>query len=262
MDFLPDILDHLGKTPREFGALHAHFESVHTVDGSRVVARVLYQGAFEPLPAGAQVAFHAASAEGARGAQLGCWGLPSLADRGAVRVAYPLRVPEGATHVVAFIQAPPPAKHAQRVRAAWKLHDTFEIPKLSEMNPVHQDSVEFDLGGTLLATALMAGGFSIEFSLSTTTIAANTRTSVHKARVLPPGLVQAISAEVTEPIDGPVLETLWRPGQPLPAAPALVFVRPPVRVSPVRRCGACGFEGPAAEYERERSCPGCDAIWV
>ena len=36
MDFLPDILDHLGKTPREFGALHVHFESVTTIDGSRV----------------------------------------------------------------------------------------------------------------------------------------------------------------------------------------------------------------------------------
>jgi len=26
VDFLPDILDHLGKTPREFGSLHVHFE--------------------------------------------------------------------------------------------------------------------------------------------------------------------------------------------------------------------------------------------
>lgn len=261
MDFLPDILDHLGKTPREFGALHAHFESVTPVDGPRVIARLLFQAAFDPLPPGAQVAFHAASAEGARGPQLGRFDLPVLA-RTAVRVSYPLRVPEGATHVVAFINAPAPAKGAERVRPAWKLHDTFEIPKLSDMIPASEDQVELDILGSLVSTAL-SGGISVEFSVTTTSLAADTRTSVHKARELPPGLVQAISSGVCAPLESPTEETLWRPGQPLPSAPEIVYARPaPLKWSGMRRCPACGFEGPAAEYERARSCPSCDVPWL
>lgn len=264
MDFLPDILDHLGKTPREFGALHAHFESVTTVDGTRVIARVLYQAAFDPLPVGAQVAFHAASDEGAQGEQLGCYDIPSLADRSAVRVAYPLRVPGGATHVVAFIHSPPPTTKAERVRPAWKLHDTIEIPKESDLQRVQSRSLGLDLGVTLLGTALMGGtGLVIAFNLSSSSPAGSTRTTVHQARELPPGLVRVISSEVTAPIDSPREETLWRQGQPLPDAPVVVYARPAtLRWSGVRRCPACGFEGPSAEYERARSCPSCDVPWL
>ena len=261
MDFLPDVLDHLGKTPREFGGLHAHFESVQTIDGRRVVARVLYQAAFHPLPAGAQVAFHAATAEGAQGEQLGCFDVPALAEQ-VLRVSYPLRVPAASTHVVAFLQAPEPASRAERVRPAWKLYDTVEIPKLSEMEPVRGPE-GIDLGRSLIGTALMGGtGFMIAFN-SGPVIAANTKTTVHKARELPPGLVQAISAEVASPIDGVMEEVLWRSGQPLPAAPQLVFT--PVqqaKAGSTRWCRSCGFEGPAAEYERARSCPSCGEPWL
>ncbi|MDP1830013.1 MAG: hypothetical protein Q8L48_42515 [Archangium sp.] len=240
MDYLPDVLDHLGKTPREFGALHAHFESVTTVDGTRVVARVLYQGAFSPLPPGAQIAFHAASAGGAQGEQLGCFDVPALAES-VMRVSYPLRVPVGSTHVVAFLNAPPPSARADRVRPAWKLHDTVEIPKLSEMAPVSETRADFNLARTLLGTAMMGGvGFVVSFS-STTTLAANNKTTVHKARELPPGLVQAISPEVTSPIDGMVEDTLWRPGQPLPAPPEITYKPIAQSASAKRWCRSCGF---------------------
>jgi hypothetical protein len=259
MDFLPDILDHLGKTPREFGALHAHFEGVTTVDGLRVVARMLFQAAFHPLPPGAQVAFHAASAAGAQGEQLGCFEVPPLEDR-AVRVSYPLRVPRGSTHVVAFLQAPAPSWRAERVRPAWKLSDTLEIPKASEMEPIGEP--ELNVGASLLATALMGGaGFAISFNLGSAGPASTA--TVHKARELPAGLVQAISAEAARPLDAPLVETLWSPGQPLPAAPEVVYARvEPVKGSGVRRCLQCNFEGPAPEYERARSCPSCDAPWA
>ena len=261
MDFLPDVLDHLGKTPREFGGLHAHFESVLTIDGTRVAARMLYQAAFQPLPPGAQIAFHAAIGESAQGEQLGCFDVPALADE-VVRVSYPLRVPAASTHVLAFLRAPPPARRAERVRPAWLLTDTLEVPKLSEMEPVRGPE-GLDLGRSLLGTALMGGaGFMIAFN-SGPVIPANTKTTLHKARELPPGLVQAISIEVTAPIDSVVEEVLWRSGQPLPPAPQLVFTpAPQAKTGATRWCRSCGFEGPAAEYERARSCPNCDEPWL
>ena len=262
MDFLPDVLDHLGKTPREFGALHAHFESVTTIDGTRLVARVLFQAAFHPFPAGAQIAFHAASPEGAKGDQLGCYDVPALAQQ-AVRVSYPLRVPAGSTHVVAFFNAPPPSSRAERVRPAWKLSDTLEIPKQSEMEPVTVSSGGgLNLGATLIGTALMGGsGVFVQFG-STTRIAANTKSTLHKARELPPGLVLAISSEVSAPIDAAMEETLWRPGEPLPPAPVVVYAQVAQKQGAMRWCRSCGFEGPAAEYERARSCPRCDEPWL
>jgi hypothetical protein len=264
MDFLPDILDHLGKTPREFGALHAHFDSVTTIDGPRVVAHVLFQGAFHPMPAGAQIAFHAASASGATGEQLGCYDVPTLAA-GAMRVSYPLRVPSGSTHVVAFIQAPPPSPRAERVRPAWKLHDTFEIPKLSEMEPVRATETGLNVGASLVGTALMGGaGFVVAFNLSTTTLAANTKTTLHKARELPPWLLQEISPRMSTPIDRPLEEVLWVPGSPLPlvAQGERVVAHVERAKTTLRRCIPCGFEGPSAEYERARSCPSCGEPWA
>jgi hypothetical protein len=261
MDFLPDVLDLLGKTPREFGALHAHFESVTTIDGPRVVARVLFQAAFDPLPTGAQIAFHAASAEGAKGEQLGCFDVPELAQR-AIRVSYPLRLPSGSTHVVAFFNAPPPAGRAERVRPAWKLTDTLEIPKLSEMEPVFQGQGGLNVGATLIGTALMGGtGVFISFG-RTATIAANTKSTLHKARELPPFLLQAVSGELSAPLEAKLEETLWRPGEPLPAAPVVVYTPVAAKAGAVRVCRSCGFEGPAAEYERARSCPSCDEPWA
>ncbi len=232
------------------------------MDCDRVVARLLFQAAFEPLPAGAQIAFHAATAKGALGEQLGLHDVPNLEGGRVCRVSYPLRLAEGATHVGVFIQAPDPARGAERIRTAWKLHDTVEIPKLSEMEPVTVQSGGFNLGASLVGTALMGGsGAFISFG-RTTTIPAKTKTKVHKARELPPGLMQEISSAVTAPLTEPVVETVWSSGQPLPAPPPIVYApRPLANPSAVRRCRACFFEGPAAEYERARSCPNCDEPW-
>ena len=260
MDYLPDVLDHLGKTPREFGALHAHFESVTTIDGTRVVARMLFQAAFSPLPPGAQVAFCAASAQGEEGEQLACFDVPALGER-AMRVSYPLRVPAGTTHVVARVNAPLPPARAERVRPAWKLFDTIEIPKLSEMNPIQDTSIEFDLGQSLVSSAL-SGGLSLDISFRSITVESNALTIRHRAQELPPGLVLPISSEVTSPIGATTEEILWQPGQPLPAAPEVTYKRIAQSAAAKRWCRSCGFEGPAAEYERARSCPSCDEPWL
>ncbi len=261
---LPDVLDHLGKTPREFGALHFHFDSVARVDGNRVVARLLFQAAFDRLAEGAQVAFHAATSGVAKGAQLGCFQVPKL-ERGRVcRVSYPLRVEEGSTHVVAFLDSPEPPRGATRIRPAWKLFDTLEIPKLSEMEPVSVQSSGLNLGASLVGTALMGGGgFFISFNSRSATIPANTKTTLHKARELPAGLTQEISAsEVAKPISEPLEETVWLEGQPLPDPPPLIIApRPPVNPNAMRRCRQCFFEGLASEYDRARECPTCGAPW-
>ena len=41
----------------------------------------------------------------------------------------------------------------------------------------------------------------------------------------------------------------------------MIRAAPPITASTIKRCAACGFEGPAAELERRTTCPACDALW-
>jgi hypothetical protein len=248
----PDILDLLGKTPREFGGLHVHFEAVESVDGRLLVARVLVQAAFLPLRGEAFVTFLVGSHE------LGRHPLPVPRGTEVIRASYPLKLPADVRSIDAMIIPVP--ESGERIRPAWKLHDTFEIPKLSEMEPYRETNVGFNPAATVISS-LLSGGISLEFDVATTELAANTRTEVHKARELPNRLTREITG-TCKPLNAIHLETVWMQGQPLPRpAPIVPRAAAATPIGAIKRCGACAYEGPAAELERRTTCPACDALW-
>ncbi|MEW5737812.1 MAG: hypothetical protein AB1938_02740 [Myxococcota bacterium] len=257
---LPDVLDAMGKTPREFGTMHVHFEGYHVVDGNRCVASVLAQAAFVPS-AGASLRLFDGEAELASALIL------PLDDGRVLRFRIPFRKQPATESLTLKVDAPEPSASAVRVRPVWKLLDTFEIPRLSEMNPVHADDDLLTLGGRAAVLAL-AGGLTGSLFLQaagvgSAALEATPQTKVHRAQELPP-LAGPRLEGVTRPIDGVEAEVVWTVGQAIPEAPPPVpQVKPaaPAQAGALRWCRTCGFEGPAAEYERARSCPRCDEPW-
>ncbi|MFT3708665.1 MAG: hypothetical protein QM817_13520 [Archangium sp.] len=248
----PDILDLMGKTPREFGGLHVHFESVESIDGKLIVARLLVQAAFLPLKGEATVSFLVGSHELARHP------LPVPRGTEAIRASYPLKLPAEVSSIDALIHPVP--ENGERIRPAWKLHDTHEIPKLSEMETYRRTDVAFDPAGSVLSS-MLSGGIALEFNVAATELAAKTSTEVHRARELPARLTRELSG-TCKPLGAIHFETVWMQGQPLPEPRRIV---PQQHAAPkagaIKRCGACAYEGPAAELERRTTCPACDALW-
>jgi len=245
----------MGKTPREFGSVHVHFEGFHVVDGRRCVALVLAQAALLPCE-GATVTvldgdIAVASAE-----------LPPLGDGRVVRVKLSCVLRAPAESLTLRVEAKAPRSSARRVRPAWKLHDTFEIPRLSEMDPIRSDGDLALLSSAALAAVAgpLSGAVVLRIG-STTVIAGNDTTQVHRAVELPP-LAAGRLEGVARPVEAVEHDVVWQAGDPVPAAAppiAQVQARPPPPAT--RWCRTCGFEGPAAEYERARSCPRCDEPW-
>lgn len=122
----PDVLDSMGKTPREFGALHVHLESLKPVDANRYVVTVLLQAAFEPMPR-AQLSFVS------EGEVLSTVEVPSLKNGRVVRLHVPIEPELPLSRIGLDTSCDEPSRSAERVRPAWKLHDTFEIPTTSSI---------------------------------------------------------------------------------------------------------------------------------
>jgi hypothetical protein len=184
------------------------------------------------------------------------------ADGSVLAFNRPLRVPAGARSLAIEVDASPPPPGAKRVRPAWKLQDTIEIPKLSEMSPMYSDT-DVNFGASLLATAALGGTGVALFYSGGVSVPGSKRVTIHKARELP-ALSCTLSQEAVAPLEGQSVEILWRPGQELPppaAAPPPTATLKPAPAK-VRRCHSCGFEGSAAEYQRARACPSCDAPWL
>lgn len=111
----PDVLDSMGKSPREFVGVHVHFEAVQLVDGPRLVASVLLQSAYEPVPKVELVLTTLLTRR-----ELVRLPLPSLEDGRVVRARIPVRLerdepPQLGVH----LEGPEP--RGRRVRTAWKL---------------------------------------------------------------------------------------------------------------------------------------------
>lgn len=262
-EFLPDILDRIGKTPREFGAIHAHLESA-VRGGAGTVATVLFQAAFEPVAPGGRVHFFASSGE-QLDSKAGSWELPPLKDGAVVRVRYRLEVPASATRVAAGFDSKV-AKNAERVRPAWKLFDTYEVQKLSDMEPKYAAD---PLQPSSFWDDLLSGddeGWHFGFSDPVNGATFIPQTKIHKAPELPPVLQAEIRPGLPPPVSKPWVETLWSSGMPLPEFAEPTWGGPPSPVQttdrPVRVCLKCGFRGGAAEYENSRSCPICDGSWI
>lgn len=257
MPDFPDVLDHLGKTPRELGAVHLYVESVTRSEDGYACAVVWLQAALVPHAPGT-IDVLATKAR-----------VPPLSDGRVVKGLVPLSIAPGLTEV-SFAVACEPAPDAQRVRQAWKLFDTLEIPKESEMKTYNDDDGA-GLGGLLLANALtLPMGVAVVprgFGVSTGGgLAESTRTTVHKARALSAGFVAQVTAGEPPRLAQPEWTEVWRPGQPLPlAAPVAVAapVRPPPKPPQTGRrvCIKCSFSGKREDFGADRFCPTCGHEW-
>ncbi|MFO0600684.1 MAG: hypothetical protein U0228_35575 [Myxococcaceae bacterium] len=243
----------MGKTPREFGALHVHFEGVDPVDRGLVVARVLVQGAFDPMPAAvSRVSFFSGEKP------LGEFPLPALTKGEAVRLSWPLRAPADATQFNVFVHAIDAAASAERIRPAWKLFDTIEQAKEA---PRANSDVGLNLGASLIGTAMLGGaGFVLVGNLRGDVVGNAEPRKVHAARELPSFLTVELGANTVPPQDATV-EVLWAPGQQLPQVAPLVIKQQATEARTVRTCRQCDFEDRHDEYARATMCPRCDAIW-
>ena len=262
----PDVLDHLGKTPREFGGLQVHVEPV-VVDDGWGWTTLWFQAAFEPFDGTSNFTFVSTSPtqQVLRETQR----VPPL-DRGAVlKGQVRFKLADDLTEVMLRVRSIVLDK-SQRCRPAWKLFDTFEIAKESAMKPATGGGIDFagsaagSLMGAPFGVAVIAfeGGGGASPSL-----AQATATKVHKARQLPEGFVTPVVRDAPRaqpPGDG--FSVVWMPGQPLPEPPPPVPVVRPVAVAVGPKdgrieCGRCGFGGKWADYGGDKYCPGCGHEW-
>ena len=257
MPYYEDVLDHLGRSPREFGSLHIHVEPVVRGPTGEAVATVWLQSAFEPRMPGDSVLVISGPEGSAAEQLLGRFPVPSVDKGKVVRWSLPLTVPAGATELHFLVESRL-NPNAQRVRTAWKLTDTIEIPKESQMGPTL--GVDIDVRDSLVRSVL-GGGLEVSASVRST-LAQDVSSKRHAARKLPPAFIAEVMEGRPAPHEGPDVEVVWAPGRRLPAPPPLVPrgpVAPPPPRFPGRTCFTCGFEGPRAEYERTAFCPRCDA---
>ncbi|WP_375771480.1 hypothetical protein NR798_11425 [Archangium gephyra] len=271
MDYYADVLDHIGRTPREFGAIHLHVEPVTRGPTGEAVAVLWLQAAFEPLASrGHSLLVMGRQKQGPAQRMLGQFPLPSLEGGRVVRWRLPFSLPPEVDELHFQVSAKLHPK-AERVRPAWKLFDTFEIPKESDMKTVSSSpDIEFDLAGSLVGSVL-SGGLSLSFgvgfgSSQSPSLASATAVKRHAAAQAPDFLTAAVVEGVVQALSEPHLETVWTPGMPLPEATVSpVWQQTPAEQAPPRKatrtCYACGFEGRSADYERSTLCPQCDAPW-
>ncbi|NVJ15521.1 hypothetical protein [Myxococcus sp. AM010] len=152
-DFYADVLDHVGRPPREFGSVHLHVEPVIRNPLGQATAVVWLQAAFEPPAATpSSVLMMGRQKQGSEHRMLGQFPLPPLEGGRVVRCRLPLELPPDFDEVH-FQVASSLHPNAGRVRPAWKRFDTLEIPKESDMKAVSSEvSMGADLGESLLDT--------------------------------------------------------------------------------------------------------------
>lgn len=271
MDYYADVLDHTGRTPREFGAIHLHVEPVTRGPTGEAVAVLWLQAAFEPLASsGHSLLVMGRQKQGPLQRMLGQFPLPSLDGGRVVRWRLPFSLPPELDELHFEVSAKLHPK-AERVRPAWKLFDTFEIPKESEMKTV-TTSPDFELSlADSLVGSVLSGGLSLSFqvgfgSSQSPGLASATAVKKHAAPPPPTVFVAPVVEGTVQALSEPHTETLWTPGMPLPEPAGAPLWQPPAPAQALprkamRTCYACGFEGRSADYERSTLCPQCDAPW-
>ncbi len=273
-DYYADVLDHVGRPPREFGAIHLHVEPLTRNPLGQATAVLWLQSAFEPASETTpSLLVMGRQKNGPVHRMLGQFPLPSLSGGRVVRWRLPFALhPEiDEVHFQVNSRLHP---QAERVRPAWKLFDTLEIPKESDMKPVSSEmGMGIDLGDSLL-NSVMSGGVSVTFQLGlgpqvSPGLDRSLAVKRHAAARLPPAFIAAVVEGPLEPLSEPHIELIWEPGMRLPPASAApswgtapIPPMPPSAQRALRTCYACGFEGPRAEHERATMCPRCDAAWM
>ena len=266
-DFYPDVLGRLGKTPREFGAMQVHVEAVRRGRSGDALATVWLQAAFEPHDRGSlEVALRDGTVVAAR------LRLPNVGKGAVVKWSLPLApVPEQVAELIFCVECPHPAG-AERVRPPWKLFDTIEQPKLSEIDPKYAGE-PMD-GGSMLGIGLALGfgnvgrAFvrAVEATSSGTAsgegLVGAVQTKRHAAMELPRGVVAAIETGGAPAITIAQEEVVWAPGRDLPDAPPPLALKPVASAAPAsrRNCSECGYLEERAGADG-RFCPACGNRW-
>ncbi|MFL5351975.1 hypothetical protein [Archangium sp.] len=268
MDYYEDVLDRTGRTPREFGAIHLHVESAIRGPLGDTVATLWLQSAFEPLASGYTLHVEGRQKTGPEKRKLGKFSLPPLDGGKVVRWSLPFSLPLELDELHFRVEAKLHPK-AERVRTAWKLSDTVEIPKESDMAGPKPPPVGINLGRSLMGSVL-SGGLFVSFrglgGRDSPGLASTVRTKVHAAAKLPDVVVVPVFDGSPEELSKPHEELIWKPGMPLPQATLtpnaqdVLSQRPPE--SPRRTCHSCGFEGRRSDYAYATMCPMCDASWL
>lgn len=250
MNDLPDVLDHLGKTPCEVGSVQVHVEPVIRADDDRAVAVVWCQAAIAPLPP-----INTLEVLSYR------FRLPVLENGVVWRGRLPLHVPKDVRQLL-FAIGSDVLEQSTRVRPAWKLVDTWEMPAVDTT------------GGAMGLLGRMVT-LPVDFVLAPATkgtrdagpIAPSVR--VLKAGEPPPGCVAEVLRGEPAPVAAVEWLRVWRPGEELPTqAPALwgdpsshVEAQQTASAGGLRRCDVCDFAGRRADFGADRYCPHCGSPW-
>ncbi|WP_163999346.1 hypothetical protein [Pyxidicoccus caerfyrddinensis] len=210
---LPDILDQVGRQPREFGTVQLHVDPVvRSPEGTRATASIWLQGAFTPMAPDASL--RVLDAETRR--ELMRAPLPSLERGQVLRWSLPLSLDVEVRELLFQPVAPVP-EGAVRVRPPWRLFDTLELVK--ETRAVGNT----DLLAAGAAVSLAMGRLPVGALLraSSASVQEEIRTKQHAARAMPDGFVVEVTAGPASeaPTEAPAAITVWEPGQPFDAAP-------------------------------------------
>ncbi|NTX16008.1 hypothetical protein HUA76_35085 [Myxococcus sp. CA056] len=238
---LPDILDALGRQPREFGAVQLHVEPIRrSPDGTEARAVIWLQAAFTPLPP--STSLRVVDATTRREVRSGS--LPSLDGGKVLRWVLPLSLAADVKELLFLLEAPVP-EDATRVRPPWRLFDTLEQV---EVQPVARP-----LSSTLLRAGVFAstGVLAITLPPSTGLGPGEPRTRRHAARAMPEGFVADVTPGPFTQDSEPGSTVIWEPGQTLDTARWVEATGAAEGLERVR-C-ACGAVAPRdAEF-----CPRC-----
>jgi len=255
--WFPDILEHLGKTPRELGTLQVCLDRV-SVDDAWATAIVWFQAAFDPYDAAAT--FRLQSVAEVPRVLVPEQVVPSAPRGAVVRGSLRFRIPDHVSRVSLCVTGVIP-EGSRRCRVPWRLFDTIETPKESALRPPSSVGLNLDttLAGELLTLPL--GSFR-----GTSVSSESSRTVVHAAQQLTEGYqVDVVRAGGRPEPQG--FKTIWRPGEPLPAVEGAQPLAAPGRASsskPVkthRDCRQCNFSGKLEDFARDRYCPSCGFEW-
>jgi hypothetical protein len=265
MAWYDDILDLLGRTPRELGCVQLHAGPVARDGSGRAVATLWLQAAFEPLPPGT-IALAAAAADGGPAAAPtpNRIALPPLAGGRVVRLRVPVSVGADAARLRFEVDCPVGAD-ARRVRAPWKLLDTIEMVKTEE---APSDGLNVLAANVALNAALLPLGYvgMTNIGIGSGGGGSTIRTVTHAARTQAPFVEVDVVEGEAGALSAPEAEEVWRPGQPVPEpAPlqAIAPAPPPASKAPAERrsCLACGYREDAPGADSARYCPACGAAW-
>jgi hypothetical protein len=207
--------------------------------------------------------------DGSAAVEMAPLALPVLEDGRVVRWTFPLELRCEVSELLFKVEAPI-ERDAERIRQPWKLLDTIESPKLSALEPKFTPStsgaLEMGLG---LGLGLASGHLHLHLAIPSASGGGATGIRRHAAPEGPAGFVAPVSAG--DPGGSEVaVESIWVPGQPLPAevrqAHAEPVPPPPAAAiagaGATKRCPSCYENVGEREAERKRECPNCGAPWV